>query len=207
MVFLCSALAMIIYLKLPQPRYFLYLVPIFLLLILMGIAHHRNGGLKAGFVLVILAVYAVSLWNLYHGRDFHKGEMNDPWGEIISYLEEEVGEAGVVLTYNHVLTYYAARSPQLEGRVIYLVNMHPVTALQVAHERNAKDIYYVQTAYGAVGYFANIHNSAFTLLTQSDNPKDVRKFSEDPFWKYKERFFPSIHFPRHRVQVFHFRPE
>jgi len=205
-VFLCSALAMILYLRLPQPRYFLYLVPIFSLLILMGIAHHANSGLRTGFVLVVVAVYAVSLWNLYHGRDFHKGEMNDPWGEIISYLGEEVGETGLVLTYNRVLAYYAARSPQLEGRVIYLVHTHPTAAVDLARAKGTEHIYYVQTAYGALMYFAAIHTSTLSLLKDHLHLSDVRSFSEDPFWQHKKRFFPSIHFPQYRVRVLHFQP-
>jgi len=90
------------------PRYFLFLSPIYLLIIANGILSLQKKTLQVIFIVLLCSVLSFSLINYYNNREFHVMATIDPWRDVGIYLRDNVRKDDILFNVGGVpVNYYA----------------------------------------------------------------------------------------------------
>ncbi len=106
-----------------MPRYFLFLAPIYTLIIAKGISSFPNTKIQVVSVMVITILLCYSLKNYYTNKEFHIMAHVDPWREVGDYLKENVKQDDIAFNIGGIpINYYTGfNMPVLETNVIQVI--------------------------------------------------------------------------------------
>ncbi len=106
-----------------MPRYFLFLAPVYSLMIAKGISTLPLVKIRAVLLVAIAVLLSFSLKNYYTNKEFHILCHVDPWHQVGQYIKENVNKDDIVFNVGGVpLNYYSELDiPVLENDVVDVI--------------------------------------------------------------------------------------
>ena len=178
-----------------MPRYFLFIVPAYTLIIARGITCFANKYLQITLlsVMTILSVY--SLHNYYKQNEFHILAHIDPWREVGSYLRENVKGDDIIFNIGGVpINHYTGFDIPVLGE-----NAQRTIKSELERENSFKRIWLVvsNTKYEEEGL------DATSYLKQHYRLQHEKKYLEDKSYQLKQKLFKKEFF-QHRIKIYQF---
>jgi 4-amino-4-deoxy-L-arabinose transferase-like glycosyltransferase len=87
-LYLCVPVTVGMLVSLSMPRYYLFLAPVYSLVLAQGILCVSRPLVRAGVLMVAIIPMVVSTTNYFHNREFHILAQVDPWREVGAYIRE-----------------------------------------------------------------------------------------------------------------------
>jgi len=175
-----------------MPRYFVFLAPIYYLIIAKGISSFPNIKVKVVSMIIITILLSFSLNNYYTGREFHILANVDPWREVGMYLKENVIEEDIVFNIGGVpINYYTG----------FKIPILRENALEVLREdlqkKKFKKVWLIvsNTKYKRQGEDAiKWMNEHYHLISE-------KRYLWDPDYTNKKKFFKK-NFLEYRIKIY-----
>lgn len=182
-----------------MPRYFLFIAPIYTLIIAKGISTFSKPKIQVISIGIIVILLGFSLKNYYTNQQFHIMAHVDPWREVGHYLKENVKKNDIVfnvggLPINH---YSGLNIPVLEKNALPMIkesiqnNSNNFISIWLIISNPA----YKSEGEESVKWFSD----QFSLISE-------KKFYGDVDYLKKGKLF-NKNFLEHRIRVFHFGNE
>jgi len=95
--------------SLAMPRYYIFISPVYLLLLAFGLFCFSNRVIRLGIILALLFILAVPLKNYYLNNEFHILAHVDPFREVGEYLKTNVKEGDLFVNIggSYSIRYYS----------------------------------------------------------------------------------------------------
>ena len=180
-----------------MPRYFLFLSPIYILVIANGILNFPTVRLQVISIVIVVILLGYSLKNYYTNREFHILAHVDPWREVGHYLKENVKREDIIFNIGGVpINYYADYNiPVLETNALQVIteelqnknNQFRRTWLIVSNPKYKKESEKVN----------RWMNERYSLISE-------KRYIKDPHYARKARLFKKD-FLEHRIRIFLFK--
>ena len=179
-----------------MPRYFLFLYPLFAMIIGQGIAILSTARIQLVAFLVVTILSGISVRNYYLGSEFHILAHVDPWREVGRFIAERVpeGDAVVYTGRGDVLRYYSGRDIKPSDEAI-----RELTQLE---NEGRKRIWIVVASPSRL----EEGEEALKWLNERYQVRLEKRFGHDPHFSEKAKFFKKT-FLEHRVRVYFFERE
>lgn len=197
-LYLCVPVVVGMMVSLSMPRYYVFLAPVYSLVLAQGILHFSRPWVRAGVLMAAIIPMAVSTTNYFQNREFHILAQVDPWREVAAYIREDAqpDDYLVAIGSSRPLGYYlsgfAGFSKPIcgadfegcmkdmdrgNGRRLWVVGADPALRGETEHARRWFDEHYVRL--------------------------DDRRFYRDPDYEMKQKLFKKD-FLEYRITVYHY---
>ena len=177
-----------------MPRYFLFLAPVYSLMIAKGISTLPLVKIRAVLLVAITVLLSFSLKNYYTNKEFHILSHIDSWREVGDYLKENVRTEDIIFNIGGVpINHYTGfELPVLEGNAMQVIKQELQNKAWQSGEiylivSNPK---YKKEGEDAIKWMAE----HYPLISE-------KKYVRDPDYVMKTRFFRKD-FMEYRIRVY-----
>jgi len=183
-----------------MPRYYLFVVPLFYMLLATGMMGIPKLALRYFLGVFLAIVWGLGISNYYSNREFHILAHVTPWREVGQFLKANVVQDDTI--------FHVALKPKIEIEPLsYYAQMHiPV------YDQEAIAALPELTTGGSVprvwlvvseSTLQEVGRSAVSWLADNYSECQAWRYFHDPHFQLKKRFFRKD-FSEYRIQVFRF---
>jgi 4-amino-4-deoxy-L-arabinose transferase-like glycosyltransferase len=178
-----------------MPRYFVFLAPLYYLIVAKGILFSPRKWIRAGVLCLIVIPISVSVSNYYHNREFHILAHVDPWREVAEYIRSNSRSMDCIVAIGSSmpLAWYLDDFRQLS---------HPIYSVNFKDSKECMDNDQTRRAWLVTSdsNLEAISQDARSWFGDRYKLLDEKKLFRDPEYKIKSKLFKKP-FLRYRIIV------